>query len=465
MSATSRLLKTCFTLSLALATGCVAPLHISTCQLNSSLLARTGVDLGPNESDCDLAFDDWVEFEDGLSEEEAISIGVWNNPAYRELLADLQITRADILIAAQLPNPRVSTMFPVGVKQFELALTVPLDALCLRPLRVSAAELESQRVAERLVQDGLNLVRDIRFAYIDWQLAAQRAKLSEEGAALRSEIGRIAEARLAAGDVAELDVSAIQLEALVGQGEVIRATHDLELARERLRYVLGLQLSDSPLEFSPISEPQVPDLDVQELVTEAVSSRPDLRAIQLAVDAAQSRAELVRRDIWQLAGILPDINGRGFKGFEAGPGLQINIPLFHQNQGEIAKARADAQRLQSQFVNRRDLAAMEVKRAHIQLTQAKKEVEIWRDQILPQAEKASSQSRAALGEDGVSPLLVLETTRQLIATQQRAAEANGQLRRAIAELERSVGRRLFTVAEAPHVKVLPPSVAVRRISP
>ena len=178
------------------------------------------------------------------SEEEAIAVGLWNNPAYQELLADLQITQADIIQAAQLQNPQVNTMFPVGPKQWEFALMVPLDVLWLRPIRVSAAKLESHRVAERLTQDGLNVVRDIRVAYIDWQLALQRAQLAGQGAKLRGEVARIAEARLAAGDVAELDVAAIRLDALVGTGEAARAVGDADLARERLRYVLGIQLSD-----------------------------------------------------------------------------------------------------------------------------------------------------------------------------------------------------------------------------
>ena len=66
-----------------------------------------------------------------MMKEEAIAIGLWNNPAYQELLADLQITEADILQASQLRNPRVITMFPMGPKQWEFALMAPLDALWL----------------------------------------------------------------------------------------------------------------------------------------------------------------------------------------------------------------------------------------------------------------------------------------------------------------------------------------------
>ena len=455
-------------LCLAFAAGCICPTHHSRRHVSRDVLDRTGHDLGPTKSVCDFVIPELVDWDDGLSEEEAIALGLWNNPAYQELLADLRITRADIIQAAQLRNPQVTTMFPLGPKQWEFALMVPLDVLWLRPIRVSAAELESHRVAERLVQDGLDVVRDTRIAYIDWQLAVQRAQLAEQGANLRREIARIAEARLAAGDVGELDVSAIRLDALVGKGEAARAARDADLARQRLRYVIGLSFSDLPFYPTPMPEPQLMDFDIEALVGEAVSSRPDLCAVQLAVSAAQDRAELARRNVWQLSGVLPDVNSRGRKGFEAGPGLQFTVPLFHRNQGAIAQAQADAERLRRQYVNRRELVVLEVNQAYIQLLQARTDLEIWRDQILPQASDAVISSQKALEEDGVSLLLVLETTRQLLTAQQREREADAQLRRAVAELERSVGHRLADTAksEPTNIEILPVSqVELREDTP
>lgn len=446
---------------LLLAVGCAAPAPHLRCRVSGDVLDRTGYDLGPGSSVREQVFDDWVVWEDGLTEEEAVVVGLWNNPAYQELLADLDISQADIIQAAQLQNPQVITMLPIGVKQWEFALMVPLDLIWARPVRISAAELEANRVAERLAQDGLNVVRDIRVAYIDWQLAVQRAELAERGAALRNEVARVAEARLAAGDVAELDVAAIRLDALVGSGDVARTARDAELARERLRYRLGVQLLDVPLIPAPMAEAEVANFDVQLLVDEAVASRPDLRAVELAVSAAEERAILAKRDIWQLTGILPDINAQGLKGFEAGPGLRFNVPIFNQNQGAIARASADAERLRRQYVNRRDLAAWEVKQAYIQLLQAETDRTIWRDQILPQASQAVTSSQHALEEGQVSLLLVLESTRQLLTAQQRDREAEAQRRRAMAELERSVGRRLIAAVEV--VPMSPERLPIPRV--
>ena len=111
---------------------------------------------------------------------------------------------------------------------------------------------------------------------------------------------------------------------------------------------------------------------------------------------------------------------------------------------------------------------MEIRQAHIQYLQAKRDLEIWRDQILPQASQAVTSSRKALEEDAVSLLLVLETTRQLLNAQQREREADAQMRRAIAELERSVGRRLVdgVFHDSASVEALPvPQVELREETP
>lgn len=379
------------------------------------------------------------------------------------MLADLKITRADVIQAHQLANPEVSTMFPVSVKQWELALTVPLDVLLLRPHRVEVAQWESQRVAERLVQDGLDVVRDIRVAYADLVLARQRLELAENFSRLRSELLRIAEARLEAGAVAELDVTTMRLDSLFSEEEVARTTHDVDLAREKLRFLIGVE--STGFEVEPTEPAEVPsgEFDVDALVGEAMASRPDLRAVEMAVTAACEREHLAHYDYLNFSGILPDINGKGQKGFEAGPGLRIMLPIFHQNQGAIARAEAEVERLRRQYATLRDTASLEVRQAHTRWLQARQGLEIWRGRVVPQAEAAVTSARKALEEDGVSLLLVLETTRQLLNARQRELQAATDVGHAIAELERSVGRCLInepTIEEATIDESAEPIVAI-----
>jgi len=161
-----------------------------------------------------------------------------------------------------------------------------------------------------------------------------------------------------------------------------------------------------------------------------------------------------------LLGLIPDINSRGREGFESGPGFQFFVPILHQNQGAVARACAERDQLRRRYANRRDQASLEVRQAFLQLQQAEQDLYLWRHTITPQASQAVEAAQGALQEDGVALLLVLETTRQLLNARQREREAEAQLRRAIAELERSVGRRLsdyngLTLATSAELQPLP----------
>lgn len=429
--------------ALAMLSGCAIPGHVGRSHVACELECRTGQSLGPEKSACEIAIPDLANLEDGISEGEAVAVGLWNNPSYQELLADLHITQADLIQAHQIANPQLTTMFPVSAKQWELTLMVPLDVLLLRPKRTAAAQLESQRVAERLVQDGLNVIRDVQAAYADVMKAEQEHALAHQGLELRDEIVRIAEARVKAGEDSELGASSIRLDAFFSEEQLVRTGRDVDLSREKLRFLMGVETTDVEIQLTPSEI--APDIvaDVNDLVAEAMTSRPDLRALGIAVEAACERARLARYDYFNIWAALPDINAKGAKGFEAGPGLHFDLPIFNQNQGAIARAEAEAERLRRKYAARRDSVSLEVRQAYTQLERARSELAIWREQVVPEAESAVESARKALEEDGVSLLLVQQTVRQLLQAKQREIQAAAAVRRAVAELERSVGRRLL----------------------
>ena len=236
---------------------------------------------------------------------------------------------------------------------------VPLDVLMLRPRRVAAAQLESQRVADRLVQDGLNLVRDVRVAYTDLAQREQNLAITQEIMSLRREISRVAEARLNAGDVSELDVASTRLEDRLTEEQLIRDQRGIELARARLQFLLGDALPTCDITTTPVADVPLLDVDAEVLVADAIASRPDLVAIEMAIAAAGERAHLAYYDYFNIWGALPDINGKGDKGFEAGPGLRMALPIFHQNQGAKARTAADVDRLQRQYARQQNQIALE----------------------------------------------------------------------------------------------------------
>lgn len=383
-----------------------------------------------------------VSLSDQLSAGDAVAIALWNNSALEANLAAVGIAQADLLDAGLLKNPNFQSLIPVGAKPFEFLLNWPIEDLWQRKKRVLAAQQNLDAVATGLVQNGLNLVRDVKVAHADLWLAERRTETLLESAAVRERIAKLTERRKEAGDATGLEVSLAWADARSADELAKRAAGDIEVARVRLHQLIGLR--DSPRAFSAIGWADWPSIPgATELLQAAYTSRPDLRAAELAIEANTYRAKWQRSRIFNMVIPMLSIKESGSpQAVRAGPGLTFEVPIFNRNQGQ--KARADAEVIQSawRYTALRDQVEGEVRDAMARLEQARKSLSILRTGLKPLVEQAIGQTETAYRNGDASYLNVLETTRQKFDAILREREAEAALARAHAELERSVGKKI-----------------------
>ena len=209
----------------------------------------------------------------------------------------------------------------------------------------------------------------------------------------------------------------MRIDRLLEEQQSLRQTHEVELARQRLKTLLGFALTD--LDIEPVASASESDFafDTDELVSRALDSRPDLWAAGFNVRAAERRAHLAHYDWFQFSGLLPDANGKGQKGFEAGPGMNFTVPLFHQNQAAIARTRAEAEQARRRCETLRNQVALEVRQACIRVSQAQESLRFCQDQLVPECQQAIVTSEKAYRARAASLLLLLENNRQLLTSQ------------------------------------------------
>jgi outer membrane protein, heavy metal efflux system len=405
--------------------------------LDVAVRARTGHALRP---DGGPALPPDVSLDDGLTTEEAVAIGLWNSPSFQLTLVDLGLARADLVEAGMLRNPVLSFLFPWGPKQLEWTLQFPFDAVWQRPKRVAAARLNLESVGQRLVWDALGLVADIRTTFADALIAERRLALSEESAVLTRRVADLTDARLRAGDISDLEARGARNDA--ARLELLRHTaeYDRDLARLTLSGVLGLDDFSSPVRMIASSAAVSPACATDEaLLKGALASRPDLRAAELAIEAAGARAKWERSRVVTLIGIL-DANGQGREGAETGPGLSGDIPIFSRNQGAISRADAELQRASRRYAAIRAQLAVDVRAAAIRVRQARTTLEAWRTEIVPSLEIEQRQAESAYQAGEVPIFVLLDVGRRLIDGRLRALESEATLQKALVGLERSIGR-------------------------
>lgn len=427
-----------------LLSGC-AEKTVSLTELTANLQNRSGYELTEKTVPDKLILPTGIDPSNGINEHDAIRLALWNNATLQETLTELGLARADLLRANILPNPHLSMFFPLGPKQLEFTIRYPLEALWLRPRKIDIAELEVQRVGQSLVQNGLDMIRDVKIAMAEMDLAEKRADIAKDSAKVLQRSAALADARYRAGEVSELDVSTATNDAIRAKLEASLLVHEIKVKYERLRMLTGLTFRDVTFIQPVVYQPPKLSRSETELLDDALAARPDLRAAELAIEVAGQKAGLAKTEIYKLTGIF-DSNSIGTQNmFEAGPGAELSIPIFDRNQAGIA--RTDTQLLQAGhgYVKVRDQIALEVRQSLARYKQAKQGIRAWRDKMVEPLQKTLEQANKAYAAGETSMLPVLDATWNLFDAKRREAESVAGLRTAVADLERSLGGRLALI--------------------
>lgn len=425
------------------AVGCqTAPVAPDRVNVAAQLVPRFGQTLPDRTVPGQFTLPPGVNLDDGLSEDEALAVALWNNAAFQELLADLGIARGDLIQAGLLPNPEVVYYFGATDKPFKYLVDFPLEALWLRPMRVKAATGEAARTADRLSQAGLDLMRDVRQAYSDVMLAKARLDVAKKTVELRAENRKVVEKLKEQEALSEQDAAAARIQSLQAEQDATVAAYDVPIAEERLRNLLGFGTARVPLALDVPTAPPLLDLPVDQLTAEATATRPDATAAERAVAAAEARLRFAKLGWVRFLGLFDATSGTN--GHEFAPAFRVTLPIFNWNQGAVARAEAELERAVRNRQTVQNQIVLDVQRAHLQYKQASAGLEALRAKVRPEVEANLARARKALENQDVSVLLVFEITRQVLDADLREAGLAGDLRRAWAELERGVGRRLST---------------------
>lgn len=419
-------------LALAIA-GCVPSLPRSRTWISDEVSTRTGATLRTRMNN-EVEMPPGIRDDAPLTANAAVAIAMWNNADFQAELAQLGMARADLADAGVIPNPVATLLFPIGVKQLELTAKQTLSSIWQRPKNVRAAKKDAERVAETLVQRGLDLARDVHLAYANVLLAEHDLVWSREASTIWNDLLQIAEARLRSGEVSRREAEVARADARAAELAALQAETDAEVAMGGLRTVLGLPPEVAiTLAAAPLT---VPPGDISAWRAAALE-RPDLHAAELAIEAASERAGLERRRIIELVGIL-DINATGL---EIGPGIEMPIPIFDHRRGGRIRAAAEIQRTSWQYIGLKRRITRDVIVAHARLVRAHAALASWNTDVLPAREEARRLALQAFQSGEEAHLVVLDATRALVDAKRRQAELEAEHRRAEAELVHATGGR------------------------
>ncbi|MFO1094470.1 MAG: TolC family protein [Planctomycetaceae bacterium] len=341
-----------------------------------------------------------------FSVDQAINACLMADPQIKAGLEAIRQANGDWIQSSLKPNPWFNisqTLNPLehwtptrqgGPPQFDTGIAMPIDWYLFG--KQAAAMLAAQqgvRVSESQYADVIRVrVMQTSMAYFDALEAQAMLELARENLQNLTEVEEAQAKLVREGLRADVDLKRIRLDVLAGRRLVNTATVDATQTKAALETFLGgmriTQASLSPNLPGPLP---VEVVEVDQAYQMAQGIRPDIQALRWQVAQARAVIELEVRNGKPL--VTPKVgythqfqNVIGFPDANSwGVGVDMSLPVFNQNQGNVHKAMAVAN--QAAFAVRNAEIAL-----HSELESATQEI---RTAVLNSATVAESQLQLA----------------------------------------------------------------------
>ena len=372
-----------------------------------------------------------------ISESEAVFYALHNNAAFKALLIDLKLAKADLISAGLLPNPELLFGFGVINKPYRYAIDFPIEALWLRPIKLRTMKHEADATAYRLTQSGLALIKDVRIAYAQTVLAQERLAVAESAFHLRERIYLLSSKRLTTGDINGKEILLANNDAAIAKRDWELAQFDVKVKMAVLLNAIGVSQTQRNIELSPNLQPACQIEDIDHLRNQSIQQRPDILAAQFAIDAAKEKTNLSKLSWIKFTGTADATSGQ-VNGHTLGPSIRTTIPIANQNQGATSRAEAELEKATLNLEALKQQASLEISTSHLQYQQSCHDWNIQQNVLLPAAQKMIQLTEHAYREGDISYLQTLEVNRQYLDTQMKAVQIKADLVSKLAELTRNI---------------------------
>jgi outer membrane protein, heavy metal efflux system len=344
----------------------------------------------------------------------------------------------------------------MGEEQYSASYNYMVEIGGKRSRRLEVAELGVLLAQAEFDERTRQLAYEVSVLFAD--ATAQQRKLERLNRliGLNQESIRLTEARVREGDAAPLERQLLEVDLSKAEAERLSRAGQLEAILIEMKQLVGISTSEPLTLATATASPIVADAQI--LRERATKERSDVRIARLLEQQSEAEARLA------IAQGAPDLTltanySRQYSRFDEQLGVsvtglpvplrdrddvltigvQIPIGTRRRNRGnvEVASARAAAAKLRREFVETR--APAEVTAALRRLSAAQSRLSLLETRVLGQSEKNLEVIRQAYQLGQFRLLDVLAEQRRVIETQLSYIDAQTEVAKLFAELERAVG--------------------------
>lgn len=393
-----------------------------------------------------------------LSLEEAIQLALIHNHSLQATRTNVQQSLANEVTANLRPNPTLFTdweYLPLltgapsgqGVLSYlqsstegDIGISYMFERGQKRQHRTQAAKDTTAVVRSQVNDTERGLAFQVGQLFVNVQLAEATLDLAQQDVKSFQTTVDLSERQFKIGSMSENDYLQIKLQAVQYQTDLEQAILARAQALSDLRQQLGYESVNAEYDVAGSFEYQPVLLTLPELQAKALQNRPDLRAAQLSVNAANSQHTLAQANGKQ--DVTVSTNYSHVNGISAITwSVSVPLPIFDRNQGNIAQTRYAINQAQEQqkFVNGQVFT--DVRDAWEGVQSNERVVQIYLKGALETSRKSRDITEYAYRRGAATLLDLLNAERSDRATQLAYRQALAAYITSLEQLRQAVGTR------------------------
>ena len=323
---------------------------------------------------------------------------------------------------------------------YDLGLSYLIERGKKRQHRLEAAKDQTAVTTAQVGDDERTLAFNVASQFISAVLAQADLDLAEKDLASFQQTVDISQASFTAGAISGGDLLKIKIQLLQFQMDVSAAKLARVQALASLRQLLGYESVPESYEVVGDLEYKPVKLGEDDLKAMALRQRPDVRAAQLGVTAAQSQFTLAKANGKKDLGVTFTYNHLG--GVNTGSlFFNIQLPIFDRNQGEIARTQYAITQSQELSSEQASIALTDVTNSYEALRTDDEVVQLYQSGYLKEAEDSRDISQYAYQHGSASLLDYLDAERSYRATELAYRQALATYMTSLEQLRQAVGTR------------------------
>jgi outer membrane protein, heavy metal efflux system len=377
-----------------------------------------------------------------LNVQQAIQYTMEHNPGVVVLQKRRAIAEAEIRVAEQWNNPDLITEYTRSQPNYFIGAGYLLELGGKRHNRIAIAKGEAD-LSQLALSAGLRSLRhDIRVAFYEAFKSQERMKQISLSRDLADKLLTVTRERFEAGDVAKVEVLQTELEEKRRENELKEADSESKSAFVELNTFLNRDpLATLNLDGSFEEKPVIPTLET--LVNQAISQHIEIQSIQQELATEEARLALAKSER------VPDldleggteINDADFQyGWRAA--LRLELPLFNQRKGEIARSNAATESLKAELEAAKQKTRAEVEKVYFKVEALQKQLETYQNEILPAAKEIGELSQESYHEGKTGLLSAIDAQRNMHEVRIEYLDVLMKFQTAVADLEQAAGVEL-----------------------